>query len=422
RSGTYVTGHGLQDPAQAVARTEPLAWESRIAPGAHPARERMLGQVFRGTLTSDAVPFAWGAGDPALFPVDEFRTIINRILRQARGRALGPEETQGNRELRAAFAAYLRKLGVPVGADGLMVTSGSQQAMDLVIAALVRPGERVAVEDPTWPGALSLLESLGIEPVGIPVDAHGMRMDALEEALARGVRLVYTVPTYHNPTGAVMPVSRRRELLRLARRHGVPVLEDDALREVRFGAALPPPLAALDTGGNVICVGSFSKSVLPAARLGYLVAPPKLLEWAVARKRSRDLFCSPVMQLATAAYLESGEAVRHWKRVSRVYAQRQRVMADALRRHFPSEAKWQRTTGGPVMWVRLPERLSVRALFDAALAAGVTFAPGEAFFARPADQPWIRLNFAAIDAPRIEAGIEKLGALLRAAPQKESMT
>ncbi len=423
RSGTYVTGHGVQESPPSSARAAPLAWESRIAPGAHPARERMLGQVFRGTLAEDAVPFAWGAGDPALFPVDEFRVIINRILRRARGTALGPEETQGNAELRAAFAAYLRKLDLPVSAEGVMVTSGSQQAIDLVIGALVRPGERVAVEDPTWPGALAALESAGIEVTGIPVDAHGMRLDALEEALERGgVRLIYTVPTYQNPTGAVMPTSRRRELVRLARRHGVPILEDDALREVRFGAALPPPLAALDTSGNVICVGSFSKSVLPAARLGYLVAPPKLLAWAVARKRSRDLFCSPVMQLAMAAYLESGEAVRHWKRVSRVYAERQRVMADALQRHFPPEAKWQRTPGGPVMWVRLPERLSVRALFEAALAAGVTFAPGEAFFAQPADQPWIRLNFAAIDAPRIEAGIEKLGALLRAAPTKESTT
>lgn len=425
RSGTYVTGHGLQpsDSPYAAARTEPLPWESRIAAGAHPARERMLGQVFRGTLDADAVSFAWGAGDPGLFPVDEFRVIINRILRQARGNALGPEETQGNPGLRAAFAAYLRKLEVPVSAEGVMVTSGSQQAIDLVIGALVRPGERVAVEDPTWPGVLAALEAAGVEIVGIPLDAHGMRIDALEEALGSGgIRLIYTVPTYQNPTGAVMPASRRRELVRLARRHGVPILEDDALREVRFGAPLPPPLATLDTSGNVIYVGSFSKSVMPAARLGYLVAPPKLLAWAVARKRSQDLFCSPVMQRAMAAYLESGEALRHWKRVSRVYAQRQRVMADALQRHFPPDAKWQRAPGGPVMWVRLPDRISVRALFDRALEAGVSFAPGEAFFTIPADQPWIRLNFAAVEAARIEAGIEKLGALLRTALEKESTT
>ena len=422
RSGTYVTGFGVHEAADAGnARERALPWESRIAPGPNPARERMLGQVFRGMQPEGAIPFAWGAGDPDLFPVDEFRVIINRILRQARGAALGPEETQGNRELRSAFAAYLRKLGIPATTDGVMVTSGSQQAIDLVVGALVRPGERVAVEDPTWPGALGALEAAGAEVAGIPLDEHGMRLDALARELARGdVRLIYTVPTYQNPTGSVMPAARRRELVSLARRHGVPILEDDALREVRFGSALPPPLAALDAGGNVICIGSFSKSVMPAARLGYLVAPPALLAWAVARKRSRDMFCSPLLQRAMAAYLESGEAVRHWKRISRVYEKRQRAMGEALKRHFPPEARWSRPAGGPVMWVRLPDRIPVRALFDEAMRAGVSFAPGEAFFVAPADQPYIRLNFAALDADRIEAGIARLGALLRAAPQKET--
>jgi GntR family transcriptional regulator/MocR family aminotransferase len=398
RSGTYVTGFAAQEPAPAGPASEgTLPWEARIAAGANPARERMLAQVFRNALPEGAVPFAWGAGDPGLFPVDPFRILINRILRQSRGTALGPEETQGNRELRSAFAAYLRRLDIAAGPESVMVTSGSQQAIDLVLEALVRPGDRVAVEDPTWPGALGALEAAGATIAGIALDEHGMRLDALERELARGdVRLVYCVPTYQNPTGTVMPLARRRELVRLARRHGVPILEDDALREVRFGSPLPPALAALDTSGNVIGVGSFSKSVLPAARLGYLVAPPRLLEWAVERKRSRDLFCSPLLQRAMAAYLQSGEAVRHWKRVSRIYAQRQRAMAEALRRHFPREASW-------------------RPLFEYAMGSGVTFAPGEAFFVAPADQPCIRLNFAALDPARIEDGIQRLGALVRSA-------
>ncbi len=424
RSGTFVTGFGAQATVPSDRPHErALPWESHLAPGAHPAREGMLGQVFRGALAHDAVSFAWGAGDPRLFPVDEFRTIINGILRRARGAALGPEETQGNPQLRASFAAYLRRLDIPATADGVMVTSGSQQAIDLVIGALVRPGDRVAVEDPTWPGALGALEAAGAAIVGIPLDEHGMRLDTLEEALERGgVRLIYTVPTYQNPTGTVMPASRRRDLVKLARRHGVPILEDDALREVRFGSPLPPALAALDHGGNVIGVGSFSKSVMPAARLGYLVAPSALLRWAVARKRSLDLFCSPLLQRAMSAYLESGEAVRYWKRISRIYGQRQRAMADALARHFPRGARWSRPPGGPVMWVRLPAGVSARALFANAIRAGVSFAPGEAFFVEPADQPCIRLNFAALDEPQIELGIEKLGALMRATNRREVTT
>ncbi len=421
RSGTFVTRHGARAARSRDGfEDRPLPWEARLAPGANPARERMLGQVFRTGGAGEAISFAWGAGDPRLFPVDAFRTIINRILRHAGGEALGPADTQGDPGLRASFAAHLRKLDIAACADSIVVTTGSQQAIDLVLGALVRPGDRVAVEEPTWPGALGALEAAGAEIVGVPLDDEGMRLDVLEEALARrGVRLIYTVPTFHNPTGAVMLAARRRELTALAQRHGVPILEDDALREVRFGSPLPPPLAAFDASGNVIYVGGFSKSVLPAARLGYLVAPPKLRQWAVARKRSMDLFCSPLMQRAMAAYLESGEALRYWKRISRVYAARQRAMDEALARHFPCGARWRRVAGGPVMWVRLPDGVSARALFRDAARAGVSFAPGEAFFVAPADQPYIRLNFAALDEAQIARGIETLGALACAATGKE---
>lgn len=424
RSGTFVTGHGV--PAgreEAGDWPSSLPWEARLAPGANPARERMLSQVFRSDVAHDAVSFAWGAGDPRLFPVDAFRVALDRVLRRAQGTALGPEDSQGNAGLRTSFAAYLRKLDIAASADSVVVTSGSQQAIDMVVSALVRPGDRVAVEDPTWPGALGALEAAGADIAGVPLDEQGMRLDVLEELLERGgVRLIYTVPTFHNPTGSVMPTGRRRELLRLAQGRGVPILEDDALREVRFGSPLPPPLAALDPSGNVICVGSFTKSILPAARLGYLVAPPKLRQWAVARKRSMDLFCSPLLQRAMADYLDSGQAVRHWRRISRVYAQRQRGMAAALARHFPRGARWECTSGGPVMWVRLPDGVSARALFEDAARAGVSFAPGEAFFVAPADQPYIRLNFAALEVQEIERGIATLGVVLRAITLEEDPT
>jgi DNA-binding transcriptional MocR family regulator len=424
RSGTFVARGGAPATGPRGTKHErALPWESRLAPGANPERERMLGQVFRSASGESAISFAWGAGDPRLFPVDAFRSIINRILRHSGGDALGPEQTQGNPRLRAAFAAYLQRADIPAGADDIVVTAGSQQAFDLVVGALVRRGERVAVEEPTWPGALGALEAAGAQIVGIPLDHDGMRLDALERALVDGgLRLIYTVPTFHNPTGTVMPAGRRRDLAALARRHGVPIFEDDALRDIRFGNTLPPPLAALDTSGNVIYAGSFSKSVLPAARLGYVVAPPRLREWGVARKRSMDLFCSPLMQCAMAEYLESGAAQRYWKRISRLYAKRQRAMDEALARHFPRRARWRCAPGGPVMWVRLPECVSVRSLFAEAARAGIRFAPGEAFFVAPADQPYLRLNFAALDEGQIARGIEILGALVRAATAKESDT
>jgi len=420
RSGTFVTrvARGMEPTGR--AHTPTLQWEERIAPGPNAARERLLGQVLRKGSSGDEISFAWGAGDPRLFPVDAFRVILSRILRREGGAALGPCHTQGTLELREAFAAYLRTLDIQAGAEDVIVTSGSQQAIDLVIGALIRHGDVVAVGDPTWPGAIAALEAAGARIAGIPVDADGMRLEALARVLEKGeVRMIYTVPTHHNPTGAVMSAPRRQALAALARRHGVPVLEDDAIREVRFGAPLPPPLAALDASGNVIYVGSFTKSLLPAARLGYLVAPPALRDWAIARKRSMDLYCSPVLQLAMAEYLKSGDAARHWKRINRIYARRQRAMNEALARHMPRGAHWRKVTGGPVMWLRLPDGVSARSLATDAQRVGLRLAPGEAFFVEPADQPYLRLNFAALDEAQIEQGIEKLGALVRARTHRE---
>lgn len=298
----------------------------------------------------------------------------------------------------------------------MVVTTGSQQAIALVADALIRPGERVVVESPTWPGALKAFASWGARLLEMPVDREGMCMEGLENLLlSESPRLTYTVPTFHNPTGAVMSGFRRRYLVSLARRLGIPILEDDALREVRFGAPLPPPLAALDRSGNVINIGSFTKALLPAARVGYLSGPPELCEAVVSHKRWLDMFTSPLMQHALGAYLESGEAVRYWKCINRVYAQRQRAMLDALARYFPPSASWQhKVGGGPQMWVRLPGGLPVSWLQQQALQARISFVPGEAFFPKPQGQPFIRLNFAAVDEDRKKQGIETLGRLIRA--------
>ena len=239
-----------------------------------------------------------------------------------------------------------------------------------------------------------------------------MRHDRLVEALEQErPRLIYTVPTFQNPTGAVMSARRRRALCALAEQYGVPILEDDHVREVRFGQPIPPPLAAFDRRGDVIHAGGFTKSLIPSLRLGYVVARGPLREALIARKRTADLFGSALMQRALTTFLESGAVARHWRRVSRIYHRRHAVMLRALERHFPPGSQWSGVSGGLVLWVRVPEGISVAALHDAAAAAGVGFARGAAFFAEPADQPYLRLNFAAVDEAEIERGIAVLGRL-----------
>lgn len=420
RSGTFVADLPKKRASACVTRPkEPpvetrISWERRLRQSADPVREHMLSGILGAMTIPDTIPFCWGAGDPLLFPIDNFRIIINRVLRIHGLAAAGAESTEGFSGLRTALAEYLHRLGIQVEADGLIVTTGSQQAITLVAEALLRPGDKVVLETPTWPGAIEAFVAQGARLLPIPVDRGGMQVKALGTLLGQErPKLIYTVPTFHNPTGAVMSLERRQYLIQKASEFGVPILEDDALREVRFGSPTPPPLAALDPSGNVINVGSFTKSLLPAARIGYLVGPKPLLECAVSRKRWIDMFCSPLMQHALAAYLKSGEAVDYWKRISRAYAKRQYAMLEALSQYFPQEAAWHEVDGGPQLWVRLPDDVSVRRLCTDALKAGVSFAPGEAFFPEPDNQHFIRLNFAAIDEKRIEIGIRTLGRLIR---------
>jgi len=255
---------------EAAATTEVRpSWQDGLGDRINPERDRMLRQVLRGPLAADTIPFAWGAGDPRLVPIAEFRRYLTETLDEDGAAALGPEHADGYPPLRRGLAGYLRHLGLDVTADDILITAGTQQALAMVAATLVQPGDRVIVETPTWPGALDVFHARQAQVVGIPVDGDGMRVDLLEAMIEREQpRLIYTIPTFQNPTGAVMSAARRRALVTLAARYGVPILEDDHVREVRFGDPIPPPLAAFDRHGNVIHASSFTKSLIPALRLG----------------------------------------------------------------------------------------------------------------------------------------------------------
>lgn len=400
------------------------AWQMGLRDRISSERDRMLRQVLRGPLAPDTINFAWGAGDPRLVPTAEFRRAVTDVLDADGAAALGPEHADGYPPLRRCLTGYLRQLGLDVAPDDVLITAGTQQVIAMVAATLVRPGDRVVVESPTWPGALEALQARQAELIGVPVDADGMRVDLLEQVLEREQpRLIYTIPTFQNPTGAVMSAARRRAVVTLAARHGVPILEDDHVREVRFGDPIPPPLAAFDRHGNVIHASSFTKSLIPALRLGYVVARGPLREWLTSLKRASDLFSSTLMQRALCRYLEQGAVQRHWKRVSRVYRRRHATMLAALERRFPPGSSWSGVAGGIVVWVGVPPAVSVSALYDEAGRAGVSFVAGEAFFPEPDDQPFLRLNFAAVEEERLEQGIAVLGRVLHdhlAAPTRAS--
>mgnify|MGYP002336049160 CR=1 FL=1 len=414
-SGTFVLPPRIRDAAPAAPDdvVEVPVWQERFEHRVMGARERMLGQALRSYGPNDRMSFAWGAGDMRLFPAVQFRRILAEVLRIDEGVALGPESPRGFLPLRETLSTYLRQQGIEVAAADVLITAGTQQAINLVAQTLLRQGDRVVVEAPTWPGALDVFEGLGAEIIGIPLDADGMRADALQRALEREhPRLIFTTPTFQNPTGIAMSATRRREIVALSHRHGVPILEDDNMRELRFGDPAPPPLAAFDGYGDVIYAASFTKSLIPALRLGYVVARGPIQEALAHQRRTLDMFGSTLLQRALHRFLESGDIHAHWKHTRRVYRRRHAAMLDALRRHFPAGMRWRGVEGGFVIWIEAPDRVPIMALLDDAQRQGVGFAPGAAFFPQPADQPFMRLNFAALTEQQIEHGIETLGGLL----------
>jgi DNA-binding transcriptional MocR family regulator len=387
-------------------------WQVGLETGIHPIRDAVLREAAR---ESGLISFARARADPRLFPTQLLRRYLSDVLSDDEDSPLGYESGQGHEPLRVVLAQYLRQQGIAVDANDVIITAGAQQAIDLLGHALVQPGDRVIVESPTYPGALEVFEMRGAELIGVPLDDEGMSATALERVLRqRQPRLIYTVPTFHNPTGRVMSAARRREVVTLAQQYSVPVIEDEYLRQVRFGSPIPQPLAAFDQHGNVVHIGSFSKSLAPAFRLGYIVARGALRETLVSLKRAADVCTSGIMQRAVCRFLESGVVYSHWKRVSHIYRRRQAAMVAALTRHFPAGARWSPAQGGLLIWVELPAGVSVMRLLDEALSEGVSFAAGPAFFLEPTDQPFIRLNYAAIAEPEIERGIAILGRLVAA--------
>jgi len=390
------------------------AWQQSLDKGPGWLSEKTRLDLLGQTRKNGAIPFNALRHDLHFLPANEFRNSLNNVLREDGGLALDYEVNEGYLPLRRTLAQYLRRLGILADAEDVVITSGGQQAIDLLCQALVHPGDTVIMENPTYTNALTVFKTRQARVVGVPVDTEGMNIDMLRGLLEKeSPRLIYTVPTFHNPTGVIMSATRRRELVTLAHKYGVPVIEDDYMREIRFGSPIPPPIASFDRHGNVIHIGTFSKSLMPALRLGYVVAHGALRERLITLKRTADISSSSLIQRALNRYLTCGEVQKHWKRVSRLCRRRQMAMVAALEQHFPEGAQWSVAEGGFAIWVSLPQGVSARRLLHESLKHNVSFAPGELFFIEPADQPFMRLGFAPVNEEQIERGIKVLGDLMR---------
>ena len=365
--------------------------------------------------------FVGGHNDPAAVPVDDLLAAITRVIRRE-GQSLamyglnsGP---LGYRPLRDFLVAKLqRDASIVCAPDEIMITSGSLQAMDLVNSLLLAPGDTVLIEQETYGGALTRLARLGVHAIGIPLDGDGMRADALDAALAdckrRGVRpkYIYTIPTVQNPTGTIMGVERRQELLRLSQVYGVPIFEDDCYADLIWAGERPPALYAMSKHGGVIHIGSFSKSVAPALRVGYIVADWPVLSRIQALKT--DAGSGALEQMVLAEFCPAHFAT-HVPKLAQGLRVKLDALMGALAEHFGTAAEFEDTKGGIFLWVKLPDAVDTLKLFQAAQAAGVAFNPGvewstNKLYARNR----LRLCFANLEPQVINDGIAALAAICR---------
>jgi len=327
--------------------------------------------------------FIGGNNDPDQVPVDGLIEAVNAVLRRegktlaTYGLASGP---QGYRRLREFLTTKLKRdAGINCVADDILIVSGSLQALDLVNATLLARGDTVIIERDTYQGALNRLTRLGVNLVGIPLDREGMRMDALAAALEdlkrRGImpKYIYTIPTVQNPTGTIMPEARRHELLKLAGQHAVPVFEDDCYADLIWDGKRPPALYAMNTNGGVIHIGSFSKSIAPALRVGYIVAPWAALSRMLALKT--DAGSGALEQMVLAEYCAPHFAA-HVPKLTRGLRAKLDTLMEALNEQFGTSAEFEDPKGGIFLWVKLPDNVDTLKLYQSALAAGVAINPG----------------------------------------------
>lgn len=371
----------------------------------------MLADMMRLAQQPNLISFAQAVPAAETFPVRDLGRAIQHALRDPAALGYGP--TQGEISLREAVATWLLDRNVVTSPDNVLITTGAQQGVSLVLRAFVRQGDVVLVEEPTYLGFIEQATALGVRLIGVPIDEQGMRIDALAHVLREyKPRLLYTVPTYHNPTGVCLAPERQTALLRLAHEHKLTILEDDVYGPLGYDGPPPLPLKSRDTSGRVIHLGSFSKILTPGLRLGYLVAQEDHLGPLLAAKRSADLHCSPLLQRALADYLGRGQLASHLRSVRELYRERRDTMKKALQRFCPPEVQWTTPSGGLCFWLALPSGINGADVYTEAIERGVGVTLGSVFFPQPPRSAHLRLCFAAQPPEAIERGISILGGLL----------
>jgi len=392
----------------------PPVW--RLAQRMSRIKTSAVREILKVAERPDILSFAGGLPAPELFPLEAIAEAHAEVLATEGRAALQYSITEGFGPLREWICGHLQKRGRVANADQVLITNGSQQGIDLVAKVLLDPGDLVVVENPSYLAALQTFGAFEAKFATVGSDDQGMRTDDLERLLAtHKPKLVYVVANFQNPKGTTLSLERRRELVRLAQRHRFLILEDDPYGELRFTGDHLPSLAAFDDEGVVVSLGTFSKTLAPGLRLGWVVGPRDFVRSLTIAKQSTDLHTATLAQRAVAKLLTRFDYNAHLESLRPVYGARANAMLDALKLHMPAGTRWTTPEGGMFLWVELPAGLSGDALLPRAIEQKVAFVPGSPFFANNPRPEFLRLNYSNRPPDLITEGMRRLGAVIAAA-------
>jgi 2-aminoadipate transaminase len=406
-------------------------WDYRYAQRTQRMGSSVIRELLKYTEQPDVISFAGGLPAPDVFPVDEFADACQRVLRDLGAQALQYGTTEGYIPLREMIARHSARYGIEITPDNILVTSGSQQALDLLGKIFINRGDRILVEAPTYLGALQAWNAYGAEYVAVPLDQDGMMADALEEALRTGPKFIYVLPNFQNPTGVTLSLERRHKLIELADRYGVPIIEDDPYGQLRYEGDHLPSVVVLDGQyrdncqnvyhGNVIYLSTFSKILAPGVRLAWVIAPPEVIRKLVLAKQGADLHTSTFNQMVAYEVSHGGFLDRHIHLIRRIYKERRDVMLAAMDAYFPPGVDWTQPKGGLFLWGILPKTINTNELIKVAVERKVAFVPGAPFYPNGGGKNTMRLNFSNATSENILEGIARLSRVIQEAISEKEL-
>lgn len=376
-------------------------------------------EILKLVQNPEVISLAGGMPDPTTFPTEELNEVVKQILAKNSACALQYSSTEGLTELREFILNWLDEAKEKAGLDNIMITSGSQQGLDLVSKVLLNPGDTLIVELPSYLAALNAFRSYGGEMAGIPMDDEGMQIDILEETLTKlkndrkKVKFIYTISNFQNPAGVTMSLARRKKILEVAKKYEVLILEDNPYDKLRFEGEPIPSIYSLDNEGYVISLGTFSKILCPGLRLAWILGNKEIIEKLVIMKQATDLCTTVLNQLIAYEYCCQNDIDKNIESNVEIYRRKRNGMLEALDKYFPVEVTWTKPQGGFFVFATLPEYIDTGEMFKEAIEENVAYVPGGPFFADGKGQNTMRLSFCFPSVEDIDEGIKRLGKIIK---------